>query len=255
MVSMLLESWFGMSMADAMCGGLEKLSADNTARVEAAMARLEQGEPVQYVLGEACFCGHRFSVCPGVLIPRPETEQLCQIVSERIARCSSPSVLDICTGSGCIAVSLALGTPRSTVEAWDISPDALRVAADNAARLGAAVRVLCQDALCPPHHHCRWDAVVSNPPYIPSDQLAHLDKQVQHEPAIALDGGADGLKFYRIISCLWKEVLKEGGLLAFEIGFEQGEAVSELLRQSGYGEVKVIKDLGGNDRVVTGIKL
>ena len=252
MVSMLLESWFGMSMADAMCGGLEKLSADNTARVEAAMARLEQGEPVQYVLGEACFCGHRFSVCPGVLIPRPETEQLCQIVSERIARCSSPSVLDICTGSGCIAVSLALGTPRSTVEAWDISPDALRVAADNAARLGAAVRVLCQDALCPPHHHCRWDAVVSNPPYICQSERKTMHTNVlNYEPELALFvSDHDPLVFYRSIGAYAIDALKPGGHLCFEVNALYAHDVAAMLEVMGYECPVMLDDIYGNNRFV-----
>lgn len=251
-VSMLLHEWFGMSMADAMCGGVEKLSADNMARLEAAMERLEQGEPVQYVLGVAEFCGYRFSVCPGVLIPRPETEQLCHIVSSRLAVSQSPSVLDVCTGSGCIAVSLALMIPHSYVEAWDISPEALRVAADNAAHLGASVTVLCQDALCPPHHHCRWDAVVSNPPYICQRERISMHSNVlDYEPELALFvSDDDPLLFYRSIGAYAFDALKPGGHLCFEVNTLYAADVASMLGGLGYDAPVVMDDDFGHHRFV-----
>lgn len=230
--------------------------------------RRSEGYPLQYLLGEWEFYGLRFKVGEGVLIPRPDTEILVETVINHFAakKQTDPEIADLCSGSGCIAVALQKSMPRSRVTAVELSSEAMPYLAANIQRNEARVQIIKGDvtdgrlldnfADCDsPGDHRQIDCIVSNPPYLTAEEMSELQREVAFEPALALDGGADGLKFYRIISCLWKDVLKEGGLLAFEIGFEQGEAVSELLRQSGYGDVKVIKDLGGNDRVVTGIKL
>lgn len=227
-----------------------------------------EGYPLQYLLGEWEFYGLRFKVGEGVLIPRPDTEILVETVINHFAakKQTDPEIADLCSGSGCIAIALQKSMPRSRVTAVELSAEAMPYLAANIQRNEARVQIIKGDvtdgrlldnfADCDsPGDHRQIDCIVSNPPYLTAEEMSELQREVAFEPALALDGGADGLKFYRIISCLWKDVLKEGGLLAFEIGFEQGEAVSELLRQSGYGDVKVIKDLGGNDRVVTGIKL
>lgn len=230
--------------------------------------RRSEGYPLQYLLGEWEFYGLRFKVGEGVLIPRPDTEILVETVINHFAakKQTDPEIADLCSGSGCIAVALQKSMPLSRVTAVELSSEAMPYLAANIQRNEARVQIIKGDVTDgrlldnfadpdSPGDHRQIDCIVSNPPYLTAEEMSELQREVAFEPALALDGGADGLKFYRIISCLWKDVLKEGGLLAFEIGFEQGEAVSELLRQSGYGDVKVIKDLGGNDRVVTGIKL
>lgn len=230
--------------------------------------RRSEGYPLQYLLGEWEFYGLRFKVGEGVLIPRPDTEILVETVINHFAakKQTDPEIADLCSGSGCIAIALQKSMPRSRVTAVELFSEAMPYLAANIQRNEARVQIIKGDVTDgrlldnfadpdSPGDHRQIDCIVSNPPYLTAEEMSELQREVAFEPASALDGGADGLKFYRIISCLWKEVLKEGGLLAFEIGFEQGEAVSELLRQSGYGDVKVIKDLGGNDRVVTGIKL
>lgn len=230
--------------------------------------RRSEGYPLQYLLGEWEFYGLRFKVGEGVLIPRPDTEILVETVINHFAakKQTDPEIADLCSGSGCIAIALQKSMPRSRVTAVELSAEAMPYLSANIQRNEARVQIIKGDVTDgrlldnfadpdSPGDHRQIDCIVSNPPYLTAEEMSELQREVAFEPALALDGGADGLKFYRIISCLWKDVLKEGGLLAFEIGFEQGEAVSELLRQSGYGDVKVIKDLGGNDRVVTGIKL
>ncbi|MCI5904101.1 MAG: peptide chain release factor N(5)-glutamine methyltransferase [Oscillospiraceae bacterium] len=230
--------------------------------------RRSEGYPLQYLLGEWEFYGLRFKVGEGVLIPRPDTEILVETVINHFSakKQTDPEIADLCSGSGCIAIALQKSMPRSRVTAVELSAEAMPYLSANIQRNEARVQIIKGDVTDgrlldnfadpdSPGDHRQIDCIVSNPPYLTAEEMSELQREVAFEPALALDGGADGLKFYRIISCLWKEVLKEGGLLAFEIGFEQGEAVSELLRQSGYGDVKVIKDLGGNDRVVTGIKL
>lgn len=243
----------------------DKAAAD---KALAIAKRRAEGYPLQYLLGEWEFYGMSFKVGEGVLIPRPDTEILVETVINHFAEKgqTDPEIADLCSGSGCIAVAIQKTLPRSKVTAVELSSEAMPYLVSNIQSNGAKVRIIKGDVadgrlldnFADPDSYGDYrqiDCIVSNPPYLTAEEMADLQKEVTFEPASALDGGTDGLKFYRIISCLWKEVLKEGGLLAFEIGFEQGEAVSELLRQSGYGEVKVIKDLGGNDRVVTGIKL
>lgn len=230
--------------------------------------RRSEGYPLQYLLGEWEFYGLKFKVGEGVLIPRPDTEILVETVINHFAakKQTDPEIADLCSGSGCIAIALQKSMPLSRVTAVELSSEAMPYLAANIQRNEAKVQVIKGDVTDgrlldnfadpdSPGDHRHIDCIVSNPPYLTAEEMSELQREVSFEPASALDGGVDGLKFYRIISCLWKEVLKEGGLLAFEIGYEQGEAVSELLRSSGYGDVKVIKDLGGNDRVVTGIKL
>ncbi|MGN0608794.1 MAG: peptide chain release factor N(5)-glutamine methyltransferase [Oscillospiraceae bacterium] len=230
--------------------------------------RRSEGYPLQYLLGEWEFYGLRFKVGEGVLIPRPDTEILVETVINHFAakKQTDPEIADLCSGSGCIAIALQKSMPRSRVTAVELFSEAMPYLTANIRNNEARVQIIKGDVTDgrlldnfadpdSPGDHRQIDCIVSNPPYLTAEEMSELQSEVAFEPASALDGGADGLKFYRIISCLWKEVLKEGGLLAFEIGYEQGEAVSELLRSSGYGDVKVIKDLGGNDRVVTGIKL
>lgn len=257
-VRMLLEEAFALSFSDICCGAVEQLPPADLARLEQFMRRLEQAEPIQYVLGEAEFGGRRYCVSPSVLIPRPETWQLCEQASDFLHTLllknadQNPAVLDIGTGSGCIAVSLALACPEATVEAWDIAADALAVARKNAERLDARVNFCQQDALTPPDDHRRWDLVVSNPPYICDSERTEMEAHVVcHEPHLALFvPDADPLRFYRSIGLYARKALREGGALMLETNTRYAEATAQLLLEQGFSAVSVENDLFSRPRFV-----
>ena len=251
-VRMVLDERFGLSAADVYCGKVTQLSSDEQAELKKIMLRLEQAEPVQYVLGWANFCNRQFSVAPGVLIPRPETEELCSWITEDVGNRQQPAILDIGTGSGCIAISLALDIKGSAVSAWDISTDALRIAKENAARLGADINIMKQDALTPPQDADRWDVIVSNPPYICEKEKAEMERNVlDNEPAIALFvPDNDPLLFYRAIALYGTKALKPKGMLFFEINAAYAAETCNMLRQLGYVDVEARNDLFGKARMV-----
>ena len=249
--TVLLEDGYGMSYADIISGAAERLGGEDKARLEADVRRLEKGEPVQYVTGRADFMGRTFHVAPGVLVPRPETEQLCTLVAEALPHDGKERhILDIGTGSGCIAATLALDVEGARVTAWDISADALETARRNAASLGAEVDFRQQDTLCPPGDKCVWDAVVSNPPYVCREERSGMDSNVlDHEPALALFvPDDDPLVFYRSIARYAAHSLKPGGLLAFEINRRFAAETEQMLRAEGFGDVHTVKDIFGNYR-------
>ena len=203
--------------------------------------------PLQYIRGVQEFFGLEFAVTPAVLIPRPETEHLVEAALQRIR--PGDRVVDIGTGSGAIAVSLALNAPSATVLASDISLDALAVASRNAARMGAEVRFLAADAAYA-LASTTVEMVVTNPPYVPRADACGLQKELYHEPAVALYGGEDGLEvFERIARSAW-EALRRGGWLLAEIGFGSRDAVRRLLRSPGWERPAFLSDLAGIDRVV-----
>ncbi|MBE7035458.1 MAG: peptide chain release factor N(5)-glutamine methyltransferase [Ruminococcaceae bacterium] len=224
----------------------------------AQIARREKHEPLAYIVGCKEFMSLSFSVGPGVLIPRPDTETLVEFVIRQLSDVKEPHILDICTGSGAIAISLAHYLPESRVEAWDIEEVCIETARKNATSNGVAERVsvIRQDALAPLSSPKTFDAVVSNPPYIPDSVVAGLMPEVRaFEPHIALCGGTDGLLFYRQITKNAVLLLKSGGLLAYEIGYDQADAVTTLLRDSGaFSDIGVLHDLADNPRVVYGRK-
>ena len=223
------------------------LGAETLAAFEALLARRESREPLQYLLGEAYFMGLCLKAVPGVLIPRFDTEALCQQAMDRMR--GSERVLDLCTGSGALAVALAHAFPKAQVLAGDISPMACDLARENAARCGVRVEVRRGD-LFAPFAGASFDLILSNPPYIPAGELPGLQEEVRREPALALDGGADGLDFYRRIIREAPGYLKPDGWLLLEIGSDQARAVTALMRN--YGEISVYSDLNGLDRVVAG---
>lgn len=251
-VRCVLEERFGLSVADIYCGKVTQLSPDDQRLMGEMMERLLRSEPVQYVLGHADFCGRAFSVGPGVLIPRPETEDLCLWVEQGLAArgCASPALLDIGTGSGCIAVTLALDVAGAAVSAWDVSADALRVASGNAGRLGARVGFALVDALDPPAHTAMWDAVVSNPPYVRLGERAAMARNVlDYEPAGALFvPDADPLLFYRAIARYAKAALRPGGELYFEINEALAGEMRSLLLAEGFATVELRNDRYGRPR-------
>ena len=351
-VRTVLDALFGMSLTDICLGKVTQLSADDTTRLEKIMQRLEKSEPVQYVLGAEWFAGRLFDVAPGVLIPRPETEDLVKWtcdeakekekednnkeergkeekevskkgeapqkeeqllssplkeeeeglrkgkdasqkeeqllssplkeekeglrkgedasqkeeqllsslfknnkeVSEKGEEAPHPSILDIGTGSGCIAITVALALPQACVTAWDISTDALAIAAGNAHRLGASVRFEHQDALSAPDDEERWDVIVSNPPYICDKERADMsDNVLSYEPELALFvPDSDPLLFYRAIARYASKALKPGGRLLFETNTAYVHEVAQAMADEGFTAIEVRNDCFGKPRMVKG---
>ena len=218
-------------------------------RYRAVLDDAARGKPIPYILGRQAFWGRDFTVTPAVLIPRPDTETLVETVLNA-AQGKAKSVLELGTGSGCIAATLALENPLLTVTATDVSHEALTVARSNAQRLGARI-AFCEgswfDAVAA---HARFDIIVSNPPYI-AEGDSHLPA-LSFEPAGALTSGPEGLDDIRIIADQARTHLTDGGLLAFEHGYDQGEAARKILTSLSYTHVTTVKDLGGNDRVTQG---
>lgn len=229
-----------------------RISSDVLAAYTTLCERRKHREPLQWILGSQSFLGHDFEVGPHVLIPRPETELLAEAVIDRLKSPASPAVLDLCCGSGCIAVSVALARPDARVTASDLSPDALTAARRNAERLGAVVSFLQSDLLdnvdAGP-----FDVIVSNPPYIPSTDCDTLQEEVRREPRMALDGGPDGLAFYRRIAETAPPHLKPGGRLLLETGHDQHEAVAALLAGRGFREIRAIRDYAGIQRITEAV--
>lgn len=256
----LIEELFGLSYTDIVCGATDQLSADDTLRLDTAVRRIEQGEPLQHVLGYADFCGNHFGVNASVLIPRPETEWLVDEGEKLMngASNAAPSapkrILDIGTGSGCIAISLKLRLGEAYVEAWDISEEALRTAESNAKALKAEVAFCKRDALRAEESVAPWDLIVSNPPYICDSERANMDDNVLlHEPHTALFvPDDDPLRFYRAIARYALRSLSNGGSLLFECNTRYAEATGEMMREMGLEDVTVNDDCFGLPRFVKG---
>ena len=273
-VRTVLDVKYGMTLTDIICGKVNEISADEERKLEEIIIRLQKGEPVQYVLGEADFAGRPFHVEPGVLIPRPETAELCQWIEKDMIEKSivssedspedssgnSPQatddarlILDICTGSGCIAITLGLNIPNSEVTGWDISEDALRIAQGNVEMLKARnVRIEYQDALALPKAAEAADLIVSNPPYICEKEKADMEKNVlEHEPSIALFVPDENpLKFYRAIAEYASSSLKSGGALYFEINPIYENETRKMLEELGFKDIETKEDAFGKKRMM-----
>lgn len=257
---MVYEVRYGFTLSDIYLGKDTQLSADDQAELKEIAKRLADNEPVQYVLGVADFCGRQYHVEPGILIPRPETEHLCRLITER-ANSQKPianglKVLDIGTGSGCIAITLALDIPNSQVTAWDISPIALRVAKGNAEQLGANVNVLENDMLQQTYQVApQWDLIVSNPPYICDSEADQMEANVlDYEPEIALFvPDDDPLKFYVPIMNFAQSALHPGGQLWLETNPLYEEIIEERLLELGFN-VTAHDDQFGKTRFIQAIR-
>lgn len=275
---LVLEERFGLTLADILCGKDTQLSADDHAELEKIVRRLENSEPVQYVLGQATFCGRRFHVGPGVLIPRPETEELCRWISsslgqETVEKQGQPThkrILDIGTGSGCIAVTLALSIAAADVVALDISADALAIARRNAVALGAAVAFAEHDILTASPTSLLevssvgaaerrlhgsghlFTTIVSNPPYVCRSEAGLMEANVlRHEPHQALFvPDDDPLLFYRVIARQGRVLLVPGGCLYFEINPLCAEQLCAMLTREGFTDVQLHQDQFGKQRFV-----
>ena len=224
------------------------VSPEQRAAYDALIARRAAREPLQYITGEAPFMGLTLGTAPGVLIPRFDTEALCQQAMSRLR--GGERVLDLCTGSGALAVALAALRPGIRAAAGDISPLAAALARENAARCGVSVDVRLGD-LFAPFRGETFDMIVSNPPYIPAGQLAGLQEEVRREPALALDGGADGLDFYRRIIAEAPRYLAPGGWLLLEFGSDQAADVKALMARD-FEKISVFADLDGHSRGAAG---
>ncbi len=211
------------------------------------LARRERREPLQYILGTQPFMGCMLAVSPAALIPRADTECLCEAALAVLK--PGMRILDLCTGTGALAIALKKHCPGVEVCASDLSEGALALARENAARNGTDVRFFSGDLFTPLCDE-RFDLIVSNPPYIPRGELPGLQAEVRFEPDMALDGGEDGLDFYRRIAAEVPKHLNPGGWLMLEIGSTQAQDVSRLLREHGFSEIKILPDLAGLDRVV-----
>ena len=251
-VRWVLDVRFGLSTADIYCGKVTQLSPNDQAELEKIMQRLEKAEPVQYVLGMADFCGRQFHVAPGVLIPRPETAELCQLIVQD----GGGDILDIGTGSGCIAITLALDIADSKVTAWDISDDALAIAKGNADKLDANVVFEHRDALAIEPDVERWNVIVSNPPYICRKEADEMEENVlRYEPDTALFvPDDDPLLFYRHIMHYALSSLRQGGRLYFEINPIYADSIVDKLTELGFVEVSKIDDQYGNTRFIKAYK-
>ena len=262
-VRWVLDARFGMSFTEILCGKVSKLSADDQTELEKIMLRLEKGEPVQYILGTTDFCGRPFHVSPAVLIPRPETAELSHTIISSHQTAGKYEILDIGTGSGCIAITLALEMPEAKVTAWDISDDALAIAQENAKVLGADVtfeRMDILDISLTSHLSpltSQFDLIVSNPPYICNKEKDAMEKNVlEHEPHLALFvPDEDPLRFYRAIAKFATTALKPDGMLYFEINPLYADALVELLSEIPYRDIQLRHDQFGKRRFLKATKI
>lgn len=242
----------GYEAVDVYLGKDINLSESKQRELENILVRLQKNEPIQYIRGVAHFGGLSFEVAPGVLIPRPETAELVELIVNENPTASS--VLDIGTGSGCIAISLSRKLPQADVTAWDVSDEALAIARRNNERLLTTVAFERHDVLSyEGGADDAFEVIVSNPPYVTESEKEEMEANVlDWEPALALFvPNDDPLRFYRRIATLGRRLLTPGGKIYFEINRAYGQATARMLEEAGYGDVRLLKDLFGNDRILT----
>ncbi len=264
----LLMEAFQISLARLLADQMQTLTPEKeeaVRRFETLFEKRARRVPLQQLTGSQIFMGFAFMVNEHVLVPRQDTETLVELVladqKRRLAEagnCGSERLLDLCTGSGCIAVSLALLGRFGEICGLDVSPEALAVAGENAARLLGAFpgsfRLVQSDMFEALEEGSLYDVIVSNPPYIPSQVIESLEPEVRDfEPRLALDGSADGLRFYRILAEGCRDHLPDGGMVYMEIGYDQGESVSRLFADGGYQDIQVFPDMAGHSRVVRAV--
>ena len=250
--SVLVEHFLNISRGDLYTKDNVQVSDEDVERLCDGVKRRISGEPLQYIAGMWEFYSLPFNVRPGVLIPRPETELLVDTALEELSRISRPVVLDLCSGTGCIAVAIAKNRSGADVFAADLYPSPLELIKENAELNDVKINIFTADALQPPDVCVKFDMIVCNPPYIKTDDMADLQREVLREPATALDGGEDGLMFYRAVADNWRAVLKSGGRLAFEAGAGQFQDIVGIMTAVGFNNIRVLNDLSGIERVVVG---
>lgn len=234
-----------------------QISDEVESKAESMMRRRRRGEPLAYITGEWEFYGLPIKVTRDVLIPRADTEVTAGVVIGEALKLNPGSrVLDLCCGSGCIGIALAANAPNVKITMADISKEALNVAKSNVTLNGLSGRIACveADVLKGPRPYLgTFDMIVSNPPYIPTGDIESLDKSVSwYEPVLALDGGSDGMEYFRNIAFLWKRIIKPGGCLILECGDKQSKLVEYLLKVNGFEDIEIINDSGDIERVAVG---
>ena len=250
-VSILMEDLLFLPKQPEFSVPEKELSAEEGKILFSAAEKRASGYPLQYIIGSWEFFGRKFFVGEGVLIPRPETELICEYVLKYYSRSMPPRIIDLCSGSGCIAITLAKELSGASVTAVELYDGAFEYLSRNNVLHQNCVKALKRDAL---ESFGEFDCIVSNPPYITENEMKELQTEVTFEPKTALFGGNDGLDFYRAIAKNWKNNLSSGGIIVFEIGDTQGQEVKNILTENGYENAAVIKDYEGRDRVVTAIK-
>ena len=228
------------------------LTAEQESILATALSQREEGRPLQYILGQWEFLTLTLKVGEGVLIPRPDTELLCEAAAERLQGIHHPRALDLCAGSGCVGLGVASLKPDTAVTAVELSAEAWPYLTENIARYPAYAVTPCRGDVLADYDSFEgvYDAILSNPPYIPTADLATLQREVQQEPCMALDGSSDGLQFYRVIAEHWCEKLTENGFCAVEVGIGQAADVAALFAAVGLEKTEILRDLGGVERVV-----
>ena len=248
--SLLLSHITGQNPMNLRLDSWSQVSLDVEETLRALCEKRKTRTPLQYLTGVQSFLGRDFHVDERVLIPRPETELLAERAIAALRMRPAPIALDMCCGSGCLAVSMALGDPRTQVHAADLSEGSLAVTALNAERLHANVTLHQGDLFGSIPDGLRFDVIVSNPPYIPAADCLELQEEVRREPMMALDGGADGYDFYRRIAEEAPRFLKEGGVLLMEVGFDQAQGVIALCREAGFTSAVAHEDYQHIERMV-----
>lgn len=255
---LVFEVAFNLSFTDILCNKDTQLSKEQQHNLQKITEQLLTGEPVQYVLQQAWFAGSWFKVHSGVLIPRPETEDLCYWIAEQptFSSLSNPKILDIGTGSGCIAITLSQLIKNAQTTAWDIAPEALSLAKENAKAMNVSLEVIEQDALNAPCDNEKWNIIVSNPPYITPKEQNEMEANVlQFEPDCALFVPENNpLIFYKAITHYAQKALVQGGALFFEINPLFVSEMKSLLAESGFTDIEVLIDRFGKERHVKGVK-
>ena len=253
--NLIIEKVSGFSRTEIIVNKNTLFSVEQRHVIENFIEKLKEYVPIQYILGETEFFGLPFHVNESVLIPRPETEELVDWIRNENDRNANPSILDIGTGSGCIAISLKHEFTNATVDAFDISEKALETAQSNATLNKLEVTFSKVDILNAPETYQKWDIIVSNPPYVTEQEKSTiLPNVLEHEPHLALFVSDNGpLLFYRCIAVFAQQHLKPKGKLYFEINRQFGKATVDLLTAMGFGNVELRKDISGNDRMIRSV--
>ena len=239
----------GLSRAQLHLDRDKELTEKQEQLLNEILLRRQKREPLQYIFGSVPFFNVEIKTDSRALIPRDETAYLCENAISIIKQKNYSSILDLCTGSGAIAVCLKVNLPNASVSASDISASALTLAKENAQANNAEIEFVESDLFCFLNGR-KFDCIISNPPYIPTKDIEKLEKELSFEPQNALDGGSDGLDFYRDIIGEAKDHLHSGGMLMLEIGFDQGDAVKALLAKKGFTDIYLLKDYSNLDRIV-----
>ncbi len=244
----------GLSNTEILTNYMNNLTEFQENNLTAILRQREIRYPLQYIFGNWGFYKYKFNVGVGVLIPRSDTEVLVETASEFLKEKQNPKVLDLCAGSGCIGISLAKDYPDSAVVMVEKFEEAARYIDQNIKLNEAYNTLLIMGDVLEGDGSGEYDLIVSNPPYIPKTELGEMNAETKFEPETALLCEGDGLLFYRTIAEKYKASLKDGGMLAFEVGFKQAQSVCDILKQNGYKDIKTVKDYNGIDRVVCAIK-